>query len=170
MRESFPLNTRPSGIFLGMAALLLASAASAEPQGNAGAKVEIVRAGTQASAPGPDAYFTGQVKVEPVWPNNRQINATGSYVTFEPSARSAWHVHPSGQRLVVTAGQGLTQEWGKPVQELRTGDVLWCPPGVKHWHGAAPNSRMTHLAITNMADGKGVKWLEKVSDEQYNAR
>jgi quercetin dioxygenase-like cupin family protein len=170
MRASFSLSTRQSGILLSMAALLVASAASAEPQGNARANVEIVRAGTQASAPGPDAYFTGQVKVEPVWPNNEQINATGGYVTFEPGARSAWHIHPSGQRLVVTAGSGLTQEWGKPVQELRTGDVLWCPPGIKHWHGAGPKSRMTHLAVTNMTEGKGVKWLEKVSDEQYNAR
>lgn len=161
---------RLSGRLFGMAVLLLASAASAGPQGSAPARVEIVRAGTQASTQGPAAYFTGQVKVEPVWPNNRQINATGAYVTFEPGARSAWHRHPSGQRLVVTAGEGLTQEWGKPVQQLRAGDVLWCPPGVKHWHGAAPNARITHLAITNMADGKGVEWLEKVSDEEYKAR
>jgi quercetin dioxygenase-like cupin family protein len=153
-----------------MAALLLASAASAEPQDNTRAQVEIARAGTQAAVSGPAAYFTGQVKVEPLWPNNEQINVSGAYVTFEAGARSAWHVHPSGQRLVVVSGEGLTQEWGKPIQKIHPGDVVWCPPGVRHWHGAAPNTKMTHLAVTGMADGKGVKWLEKVSDEQYSGR
>ena len=91
-------------------------------------------------------------------------------VTFEPGARSAWHTHPAGQRLVVISGVGLTQEWGKPVQVIRPGDVVWCPPGVKHWHGAASATAMTHLAVTGTVDGKNVKWMEKVSDEQYNAR
>jgi quercetin dioxygenase-like cupin family protein len=92
-------------------------------------------------------------------------------VTFEPGARSNWHTHPSGQRLLVVSGVGLTQEWGKAVQEVRAGDMLWCPPGVKHWHGAGPTAAMSHLAITGTTrDGKNVNWMEKVTDEQYNAR
>jgi quercetin dioxygenase-like cupin family protein len=170
MRHTFSLIAGLSGALPGMTALLLASAASAEPQDNTWAQVEIARTGTQAAVAGPAAYFTGQVKVEPLWPNNEQINASGAYVTFEAGARSAWHVHPSGQRLVVVAGEGLTQEWGKPIQKIHPGDVIWCPPGVRHWHGAAPNTKMTHLAVTGMADGKGVRWLEKVSDEQYSGR
>jgi quercetin dioxygenase-like cupin family protein len=170
MRDTSSSIARASGVLLGIAALLLASDASAEPQDTKGAQVEIARAGTQAALAGPAAYFTGQARIEPLWPNNEQINASGGYVTFEAGARSAWHVHPSGQRLVVVSGEGLTQEWGKPIQRIHPGDVIWCPPGVKHWHGAAPNSKMTHLAVTGMADGKGVKWLEKVSDEQYNGR
>ena len=90
-------------------------------------------------------------------------------MTFEPGARSAWHTHPAGQRLVVTNGVGLTQAWGKPVQTIRAGDTVVCPPGVKHWHGAAPTTAMTHLAITGQVDGKTVTWLEKVSDDHYNA-
>ncbi|MFL6674927.1 MAG: cupin domain-containing protein [Massilia sp.] len=170
MKNKSSLIARASGIALGMAALLIVSVASAEQQDTTRAQVEIARAGTQPAVAGPAAFFTGQAKVEPLWPNNEQINASGAYVTFDPGARSAWHVHPSGQRLVVVSGEGLTQEWGKPIQKLHAGDVLWCPPGVKHWHGAAPNTKMTHLAVTGMADGKGVKWLEKVSDEQYNGR
>ena len=130
---------------------------------------EIIRAGEQASAPGPVEHFTGQVRVDPLFPAAMGLNASGAYVTFEPGARSAWHTHPAGQRLVVVSGVGLTQEWGKPVQVIRPGDVVWCPPGVKHWHGAAPGSAMTHLAITGTANGKTVEWMEKVSDDQYNA-
>jgi quercetin dioxygenase-like cupin family protein len=92
---------------------------------------------------------------------------SGAYVTFEPGARSAWHTHPAGQHLIVTSGVGWTQEWGGPVTETRTGDVVWCPPGVKHWHGAKPTTAMTHVALTGTAGGKNVDWLEKVSDEQY---
>lgn len=131
---------------------------------------EITRAGAQASAVGPAEFFTGRVRVDPVWPADASINASGGLVTFEPGARSAWHTHPAGQRLVVLSGLGLTQEWGKSVQVIRPGDVVWCPPGVKHWHGASPTTAMTHLAVTGTADGKNVKWMEKVSDEQYNAR
>lgn len=149
------------------AALPLASAGA----GEATPAQQIARAGSQASAPGPAQFFTGLVRVDPVWPAEGPINASGAYVTFEPGARSAWHTHPLGQRLVVTQGVGLTQEWGKPVQEIKPGDVVWCPPGVKHWHGAAPGTAMTHLAVTGTtADGKNVEWLEKVSDAQYNAR
>jgi quercetin dioxygenase-like cupin family protein len=131
---------------------------------------EITRAGSQASVPGPAEYFTGRVRVDPVWPADANINASGSWVTFEPGARSAWHTHPAGQRLVVLSGVGLTQEWGKSVQHIRPGDVVWCPPGVKHWHGATATTAMTHLAVTGTLAGKNVNWMEKVSDEQYNAR
>lgn len=131
---------------------------------------KITRAGAQASVPGPTDYFTGRVRVDPIWPADKNITASGGLVTFEPGARSAWHTHPAGQQLVVMSGVGLTQEWGKPVQVIHPGDVIWCPPGVKHWHGAAGTTAMTHLAVTAMVDGKNVTWMEKVSDEQYNAR
>jgi quercetin dioxygenase-like cupin family protein len=154
------------------AALVHVGAADAAgPQaGAAAAAQEITRAGAQPSLAGPSDYFTGRVRVDPVWPANEDITASGGLVTFEPGARSAWHTHPEGQRLVVLSGVGLTQEWGKPVQAIRPGDVIWCPPGIKHWHGAAPTTAMTHLAVTGTADGKNVTWMEKVSDEQYDAR
>jgi quercetin dioxygenase-like cupin family protein len=154
------------------AALVAAAAAgpvSAQAPAPA-ASQEITRAGAQASAVGPAEFFTGRVRVDPVWPADAGINASGGLVTFEPGARSAWHTHPAGQRLVVLSGLGLTQEWGKSVQVIRPGDVVWCPPGVKHWHGASPTTAMTHLAVTGTADGRNVNWMEKVSDEQYNAR
>ncbi len=153
------------------AALQASLALAAEPptQTAAGAQ-QITRVGSQPSAAGPTDYFTGRVRVDPVWPADQNINASGGLVTFEPGARSAWHTHPAGQRLVVVSGTGLTQEWGKPAQEIRPGDVVWCPPGVKHWHGAAPTTAMTHLAVTGMVDGKNVNWMEKVTDEQYSAR
>lgn len=128
---------------------------------------QITRAGEQASMTGPADYFTGRVRVDPLSAANASINTSAAYVTFEPGARSAWHTHPAGQYLVVTAGVGRTQEWGKPVKELRTGDVVWCPPGVKHWHGVAPSTAMTHKAITGTENGKNVVWMEKVNDEQY---
>ncbi|KAA8709508.1 cupin domain-containing protein [Pseudomonas cannabina] len=136
-----------------------------------GAKQHITRVGSQASIAGPAAYFTGQVRIDMVWPADGGLNTSGALVTFEPGARSAWHTHPAGQRLVVYSGVGLTQEWGKPVQEIRPGDVVYCPPGVKHWHGAAPKTAMTHLAVTaTQADGANVNWMEKVSDDQYSGR
>ncbi|WP_225923681.1 (R)-mandelonitrile lyase [Pseudomonas azerbaijanorientalis] len=131
---------------------------------------QITRAGEQASMTGPADYFTGRVRVDPLTSVTADLNTSAVYVTFEPSARSAWHTHPAGQYLVVTAGVGRTQEWGKAVQELRPGDVLWCPPGVKHWHGAAPLTAMTHMAITGTKNGNNVSWMEKVSDEQYPAK
>ena len=131
---------------------------------------QISRAGTQAAVAGPADYFTGRVRVDPLFPVTDEINASGAYVSFEPGARSAWHTHPAGQRLVVTSGVGRVQEWGKPIQEIHPGDVIVCPPGVKHWHGAAPASAMTHLAVTGSVDGNSVQWLEKVTDEQYNAQ
>ena len=131
---------------------------------------EIVRAGTQASRQGPAEFFSGRVRVDDLWAADDHINTSGSMVTFEPGARSAWHTHPIGQRLVVASGVGLTQEWGKLTQMIRPGDVVTCPPGVKHWHGAAPTTAMTHLAVTGSSGGRNVTWMEKVSDEQYNAR
>lgn len=128
---------------------------------------QITPAGDQASMDGSAEYFTGRVRIDPVWPADPDINASGGLVTFEPGARSAWHTHPAGQRLVVTGGVGRVQEWGKPIQTIRPGDVVWCPPGVKHWHGAAPGTAMTHLAVTGVRDGQNVTWLEKVTDAQY---
>ena len=130
----------------------------------------IAAATSAAPTVGPADYFTGQVRVQALSPANDSISASSAWVTFEPGARSAWHTHPRGQYLVVTAGSGLTQEWGKRVQPLKEGDVVWCPPGVKHWHGAAPGSALTHLALTGALDGKAVQWMEKVSDEQYQSR
>lgn len=151
------------------------SASAADQQGTANAPAaapaqHITLAGEQAPTFGSAEYFTGRVRVDPLFTPNESINASGAYVTFESGARTAWHAHPAGQQLVVTSGIGLTQEWGKPVQAIRQGDVVWCPPDVKHWHGAAPNSAMTHLAVGSTVNGKSVIWMEKVTDEQYNAR
>ena len=130
----------------------------------------ISRAGSQPSVKGPAEYFTGNVRVDPLFPANDSAPFSGAYVTFEPGARSAWHVHPTGQHLLVTAGVGLTGEWEGKVDEIKTGDVIWCPPGVKHWHGASPTTAMTHIALTGTFNGKNVEWMEKVTDEQYNGK
>ena len=153
-------------------ALLGIAVYAAIPFAQAGetATQQIARAGTQASTTGPAEYFTGRVRVDPLFPATDETHVSGAYVTFEPGARSAWHTHPAGQWLVVVSGVGLTQEWGKPVQEIRPGDVVVCPPGVKHWHGAAPTTAMTHLAVSGVLDGKTVEWMEKVGDDQYNDR
>jgi quercetin dioxygenase-like cupin family protein len=128
----------------------------------------IARAGSQASVKGPAEDFTGNVRVDPLFPANETASFSGAYVTFEPGARSAWHIHPKGQHLIVTAGVGRTGEWEGKVDEIKAGDVIWCPPGVKHWHGASPTTAMTHIAITGRLDGKSVEWMEKVTDDQYN--
>jgi quercetin dioxygenase-like cupin family protein len=124
-------------------------------------------AGPRPAAKGPGNYFTGNVRVEPLFAAKDTAPFSGAYVTFEPRARSAWHTHPAGQHLIVTHGVGRTQEWGGPIVEIRAGDVVWCPPGVKHWHGATPTSAMTHIALTGTVGGKNAEWMEKVSDEQY---
>jgi quercetin dioxygenase-like cupin family protein len=129
--------------------------------------MQIKRAGSQPSAKGPAAYFTGTVRIDPLFDSPDPARARGASVTFEPGARSAWHTHPLGQTLIVTAGCGWTQCWGGPIEEIRPGDVITCPPGVKHWHGATPTTAMTHIAIQEALDGKVVDWLEKVTDEQY---
>lgn len=150
------------------ATLAIALAAPALAQSGAPAPdMVITRAGSQASSQGPAQYFTGSVRVDPLFGAHPPAATTGAYVNFAPGARSAWHTHPAGQVLVVTAGTGRVQQWGGPVQEIRVGDVIWTPPGVKHWHGAAASTGMTHMAIQNVVKGKNVEWLEKVSDEQY---
>jgi quercetin dioxygenase-like cupin family protein len=132
--------------------------------------MEIKRAGSQSSAQGPEENFTGKVRVDPLFNMPDPARASGGSVTFEPGAHSAWHTHPLGQTLIVTSGLGWTQCWGGTVEEIRPGDVIWCPPGIKHWHGASPNTAMTHIAIQERdASGKVVEWMEKVTDEQYRA-
>jgi quercetin dioxygenase-like cupin family protein len=131
--------------------------------------MKIQRNGSQASAQGPAEYFTGTVRVDPLFEAEEPARGAGACVTFEPGARTAWHTHPLGQTLIVTAGLGRVQRWDGPIEESRPGDVVWFPPGEKHWHGASPATAMTHIAIQERLDGKAVEWLEKVSDEQYGA-
>jgi quercetin dioxygenase-like cupin family protein len=131
--------------------------------------MEIKRSGSQPSTLGSADYFTGSVRVDPLFQPQAPARAFGASVTFEPGARTAWHTHPLGQTLIVTAGCGRAQLWGGPIEEIRPGDVVWFPPGVKHWHGAAPTTAMTHIAIVEVLDGKSADWMEKVSDEQYRA-
>jgi len=131
--------------------------------------MEIKRNGSQPSNKGPADWFTGTVRIDSPFKGNDPACVTGAIVTFEPAARTAWHIHPLGQTLIVTAGCGRAQRWGGPVEEIRPGDIIWFPPGEKHWHGAAPTTAMTHIAIQEQLDGKAVDWMEKVSDEQYQA-
>ena len=129
--------------------------------------MEISPNGSRPAAKGAVEYFTGSVIVEPLFAANDSMRSAGGLVTFEPGARSAWHTHPGGQILVVTSGTGWVQEEGGEKREIRPGDVIWTPPGVKHWHGATAANSMSHIAITNRVEGKNVEWMEKVSDEQY---
>src|ERR1700753_129467 len=129
--------------------------------------MELKRIGSQPSQRGPEQYFTGVVRIDPLHAAPAPARVSCAYVTFEPGARSAWHTHPLGQILVVTVGCGWTQCEGEPIREIRAGDVIWCPPGHKHWHGATPTTAMTHLAVQEAADGVAVAWMEKVSDEHY---
>jgi quercetin dioxygenase-like cupin family protein len=129
--------------------------------------MEITRVGSQPSAKGPAEWFTGTVRIDALFQAKAPARAAGASVTFEPGARTAWHTHPLGQTLIVTAGCGWVQREGGPVEEVRPGDVVWFPPGEKHWHGAMPSTAMTHIAIQEGLDGKVVDWLEKVSDGQY---
>lgn len=129
--------------------------------------MEIKRAGSQSSGKGPEEYFTGTVRIDPLFAAPEPARVVGASVTFEPGARTAWHTHPLGQTLIVTAGFGRAQRWGGGIEELRPGDVVWFAPGEKHWHGAGAATAMTHIAIQEKLDGKTVDWLEKVSDEQY---
>jgi quercetin dioxygenase-like cupin family protein len=131
--------------------------------------VEIKRAGTQPSAGGPEAYFTGTVRIDAPFKGSGEARIAGATVTFEPGSRTAWHTHPLGQTLLVTAGLGRVQREGGPVEEIRPGDIVWFPPGERHWHGAAPHCAMTHIAIAEALDGRSVDWLEKVTDAEYGA-
>src|SRR5437867_6642200 len=147
-----------------MSLSLLASvrAASESSQG-----IRLTRSGSQPSRQGSAENFTGSVRIDPLFNANAPSRTSGGRVTFEPGARTAWHTHPLGQTLVVTAGSGWVQEWGGPTQEIREGDVVWIPRGQKHWHGATATTSMTHNAIQEFLDGKNVNWMETVSDEQY---
>src|SRR5258708_37187412 len=132
-------------------------------------KMDIKRSGSQPSTKGAAEYFTGAVRIDSLFQAPDPARVVGASVTFEPGARTAWHSHPLGQTLVVTAGCGRVQRWGGDIQEIRPGDVIWTPPGEKHWHGAAPTTAVTHTAIQEQRDGKTADWMEQVSDEQYQA-
>ena len=132
--------------------------------------MEIKRSGTQPSGKGPADWFTGTVRIDPLFQARAPARAAGNAVTFEPGARTAWHTHPLGQVLVVPTGCGLVQREGGPVEEIRPGDVVWFEPAEKHWHGASPTTAMTHIAIQEALDGKAVDWLEKVTDQQYQTK
>jgi quercetin dioxygenase-like cupin family protein len=131
--------------------------------------MDIKRSGSQPSAKGQAEYFTGNVRIDPLFQPNDPARAGGVSVTFEPGARTAWHSHPLGQTLIVTAGCGLVQSWDEPIEKIRPGDVVWSASGEKHWHGAAPTTAMTHISIVEQLDGKSADWMEHVSDEQYQA-
>jgi quercetin dioxygenase-like cupin family protein len=129
--------------------------------------MEIRRSGARPSGKGPADWFTGTVRIDPLFTASAPARVTGASVTFEPGARTAWHTHPLGQTLIVTFGRGRVQRWGGPIEEIFAGDVVWFPPGEKHWHGATPTTAMMHVAIQEALDGTAVEWMEKVSDEQY---
>lgn len=129
--------------------------------------MEILRSGTRASAKGPDAWFTGTVRIDPLFNPFDAERVQGAQVTFEPGARTAWHTHPLGQTLIVVSGFGRAQREGGPVEEIRPGDIVWFAPGERHWHGAAPNVAMTHIALQEVKDSKVVDWMEQVTDDQY---
>ncbi len=129
--------------------------------------MDIKRCGSQASAKGTADYFTGAVRIDSPFAGRYPARVSGAIVTFEPGARTAWHTHPLGQTLIVIAGCGWAQRWGGPIEEIRAGDLIWIPPGEKHWHGATPTTAMTHIAIQEHLDDKPVDWMEHVSDEQY---
>jgi quercetin dioxygenase-like cupin family protein len=131
--------------------------------------MEIKRAGSRPSAKGPADWFTGSVRIDPLFDTPEPARAAGASVTFEPGARTAWHTHPLGQTLIVIAGAGRVQRAGSAIEEIRPGDVVWFAPGERHWHGASPTTALTHIAIQEKLEGKAVDWMEHVSDEQYNA-
>jgi quercetin dioxygenase-like cupin family protein len=129
--------------------------------------MDITRSGSQPPSKGPAEYFTGTVRIDPLFQAPDPARVNGAKVTFEPGARTAWHTHPLGQTLIVTAGRGLAQRWGGPLEELHPGDIVWFAADEKHWHGAAPTTSMTHIAIQERLHGKAVDWMEHVTDEQY---
>lgn len=146
------------------AALTMALSAACAAQES---PVTVLKVGAQPSSAGPDQNFTGSVRVDSRFQAEAPARVGGGIVTFEPGAYTAWHTHPLGQTLIVTAGVGRVQKWGDAMQEIRPGDIVWIPPGVKHWHGAAPGTGMTHIAISESLEGKSVDWMEKVSPEHY---
>ena len=130
--------------------------------------MKITRSGTSPSKPGPEEYFTGRVRLDPLFTAEEPGRTAGAHVTFEPGARTAWHTHPAGQTLIVTFGRGRVQREGGPIEEISQGDVVWFPAGEKHWHGAGPETAMSHIAIQEVVDGTPVTWMEKVTDEDYS--
>jgi quercetin dioxygenase-like cupin family protein len=155
-----------------MSLLLFASVVSkaqtSEAQAPTSSSIKISRNDSLKSKKASGEYFTGSVQVQELFPAYHPSRTSGGKVTFEPGARSAWHTHPLGQILIVTDGTGWVQQWGGSIEEIRKGDVIWIPPGVKHWHGATPTTAMTHIAIQEQLNGKAVEWMEKVTDEQYH--
>jgi quercetin dioxygenase-like cupin family protein len=150
-----------------LAATLMSLSLASPGMAQDGEPLKITRNGTQPSARGPAENFSGAVRVDSLFRADEPARVSGGHVTFEPGARTAWHTHPLGQTLLVTSGVGRVQRWGGPVQEIRPGDVVWIPPGEKHWHGASPTNAMGHYAIAELLGGKAVDWLEKISDPQY---
>ena len=132
--------------------------------------MDITRSGSKPSGKGPADWFTGTVRIDPLVDTPAPARVASASVTFEPAARTAWHTHPLGQTLIVVSGAGRVQRWDGPIEEIRPGDVVWIPPGEKHWHGASPTTAMTHIAIQEKLDGRAVEWMEHVSDEQYEGR
>jgi quercetin dioxygenase-like cupin family protein len=151
----------------GLAVLTAAGAAAAQTMQGRNGTMQITRVGSQASRKGPAEYFTGAARVDPLIQAPDPARLGGASVTFEPGARTAWHTHPLGQMLIITSGLGWVQSEGGPVEDVRPGDVVWFPPGLKHWHGATPITAMTHIAVLESLNGKNVDWLEHVTDEQY---
>jgi quercetin dioxygenase-like cupin family protein len=163
---------RAGALMITRRSMLAATGLALATAGRAGARertgrMMIKRSGSEPSTKGSTDYFTGSVRIDSPFQGSAPARVAGAVVTFEPGARTAWHTHPLGQTLIVTAGVGLVQHWGGAIQEIRPGDVVWIPPGVKHWHGAAATTGMTHVAISEALDGKTVEWMEHVSDEQY---
>lgn len=148
-----------------IAATLLLALVAASPA--AAQKMEVSPSSARSPAKGAATFFTGSVSVMPLYGANDATSSVGGLVAFEAGARSAWHTHPAGQVLIISEGRGWVQEEGQQKRQVKKGDVIWTPPGVKHWHGATSNDAMSHVSITNMKDGKNVDWMEKVSDEQY---
>src|SRR3954451_24302494 len=169
MRDHEAILSRRAGLKLtavvAVAAIGIPSASSAEQ--NMEQHMEIKRVGSQASTKGPAEWFTGTVRIDSMFDRTDPARVGGGVVTFEPGARTAWHTHPLGQTLIVTSGCGWVQQEGGPVEEIRPGDVVWFPPGVKHWHGATATTAMTHINIQEKLDGDAVDWMENVTDEQY---
>jgi 4-carboxymuconolactone decarboxylase len=153
---------------MGIALWVIGTAAQSQTTGE-GEKIRVTRSGATAPRAAPEEHFTGSARVDSAFQASAPARVSGARVTFEAGARTDWHAHPLGQTLIVTAGTGRVQRWGDPVEEIRQGDVVWIPPGQKHWHGAGPTSAMTHIAIAEQLDGKSVEWMEKVSDGQYGA-
>lgn len=151
-------------ILAGLMASWAGQPCTAEPTD---AEVTVQRSGSQPSVKGSSEWFTGAVRVDPMLKEEPPSHMSGALVTFEPGARTAWHTHPLGQTLIVTAGAGRVQQWGRPIQEIRPGDVVRIRPGVKHWHGASATAGMSHVAIAEALDGKVVEWMEHVTDAQY---